>query len=308
MSEQIVEFYNKDKQKLLGVAHIPTKSARNTVVILLNAGIEDSIGPHRLNVDIARRLCNENITVFRFDTNGIGLSAGELKSGSNIDNFFLIQNGLFVDDTRSAVEYVHQKFNPRRIILLGVCGGAVTALLNARIDEKIDSLVLIDPPVYLDLPKDANKVNSLEAKIFVESKKNKVVRISSWKKLLSGKMDINKIIKFAVEYMKISLVKLFSGRGAMENVTIGRPLNKKFVDAFSEYIATKRKIFFVLGENNIIGNEFESKFKERYLTSKISSLFRVINVESANHEFHSLDSQRILLDEVSAWCNGVDEL
>ncbi len=302
--EYTVEFSNDKGQKLYGIIHAPTeKSLSNTGVIIFNGGIEDRVGTHRLNLIIARTLSDKGHYVLRFDSQGIGFSEGELEPGSNIDIFLKIQNEVFLDDAIASINFLSKEIQADRIVLIGWCGGAVTALAAAARDKRIETVILIDTPVFLDQNLENNY---LEAKMFIQNVIKKFFSPFFWQKVflskLDNKLDIVRIILLIYIYIKDNLRKLIQGKLDNNNSnTMGRPINKKFVQNFLSFISSKRRIFFIMAESNLVGYEFDYKFKSEYLLKVPGSLYKLIYVRQANHVFNSLFAQTTLLNEISNW-------
>ena len=80
--EECVTFHNPRGERLFGIVHHPEPAAGAgrpwpVAAICLNTGMQYRTIWHRLNVKIARRLCEAGVPVLRFDTHGIGDSEGE---------------------------------------------------------------------------------------------------------------------------------------------------------------------------------------------------------------------------------------
>jgi len=298
--EYTVEFSNDKGQKLYGMIHAPTeKNLSNAGIIIFNGGIEDRVGTHRLNLKIARALSDKGHYVLRFDSQGIGFSEGELEPGSNIDIFLKIQNGIFLDDAMASINFLSNEIQADRIVLIGFCGGAVTALAAAARDKRVETVILIDTPVFLD---QNVKNNYLEANIFVQNVIKKFFSLYFWQKAFLSKLDIVKFIRLIFIYIKGNLRKVIQGKLGDNNPnTIGRPINKKFVQDFLSFISSKRKTCFIMAEKNLVGYEFEYKFKREHLSKVPGSLYKLIYVNQANHVFDSLLAQTTLLNEISNW-------
>jgi pimeloyl-ACP methyl ester carboxylesterase len=291
--EYNVEFLNDKGQKLYGIMHAPAeKNLSNVGAILFNFGIDDRVGPHRLNLKIARALADKGHYVLRFDTQGIGFSEGKLESGSEFDNFIKIQNGIFLDDALASINFLSKEIQADRIVLIGLCGGAITALAAAARDKRIETVILIDVPVYLD-----EKVRGIK----------KSYSLSTWKEVFMGQLDIVKILQLKLIYIKDNLRKIIQGQSGdnktnpMVHQTISRPMNKKFVQDFLSFILSKKRIFFIMSESSLAGYEFNYKFKREYLLKVPEYLYKIIYVSQANHHFHSLFAQTALLNEISNW-------
>jgi pimeloyl-ACP methyl ester carboxylesterase len=109
-------------------------------VLLLNAGIISRIGPHRLNVRLARYLAERGIPSLRFDAAGLG-DSGPSSSG-------LPWERQAVADLRAAMDCLEKESRARRFAVIGLCSGADTGYATALEDERIAALVMIDPYIY----------------------------------------------------------------------------------------------------------------------------------------------------------------
>src|SRR4030042_6277377 len=113
--EEPVTFKNKNGQKLFGIVHIPEKSfniEKKIGVNLLNPGIKYRVAPNRLNVKLARRLCQNGYYVLRFDPCGVGDSEGELPNNIQVPDIWeKIQTGLFLEETIEANDFFYHQYN-----------------------------------------------------------------------------------------------------------------------------------------------------------------------------------------------------
>jgi alpha/beta superfamily hydrolase len=287
--EKIIEFFNSESQKLIGILHEPTDihrpQGKKNFIVLLNSGLVDKVGPHRLYIKIARRLSSEGYFVLRFDSHGLGDSEGNLKKGSNRDNFLLIQKGIFIDDTLSSVKYLNKEMQPNSISIMGLCGGAVTAILSDAKEQNIKNIILFDPPVYLE-----NSDICVEEDKLIKIEENNITRTFKKKyKTLKESLACLLRIKHGINYE------------SQTKKTLRRPLNVQFVESTLSYIRSKRKVLFILGGNDFIAHEFKFMFEKIFLNNKYRNFFEVLSITHANHEFHSLKAQEILLDKISSW-------
>lgn len=306
--EKISEFKNNNNQRLIGIIHIPENNLhKNKVgIVMLNAGLVDKAGPHRLYVKIARKLCNKGYYILRFDSFGLGESEGELKKGYNVEIFALIQQGLFVEDTLSSINYFKKELKLEKIIMTGLCGGAATALLAASKDNRIDGLILMDPPVYLDNSNNINKksVHPFEVENSISSYTKKIFQLKTWLRFITLQIDYSGFWRTIREYLKLRLKSNKTDQyvNKDESFILERPLNKLFLNAFLTYMSTKREILFILGDNDSVAWEFKNKFQDKFLNSELYKPYlEIINVETANHDFQSLRAQDILLNKISTW-------
>lgn len=135
MSERLVQF-GRDGA-LSGVLHAAPNADGATGVLLFNAGVIHRIGPHRLNVKIARALDAPSL---RFDLSGQGESA---PAGAGLG-----YEQQAIADIGAAIDVMRSECAARAITLIGICSGADHAMRAALSDERIGALVLIDPYAY----------------------------------------------------------------------------------------------------------------------------------------------------------------
>ncbi len=141
MNEQTFIF-GPDKN-LVGTVTLPAQPRPDhsrTMALLTNAGVIPRIGPHRLNVKLARRFAELGIATLRFDLSGLGDSRRSSSRHPTRDQF--------VADTRCAMDLAHAQFGADRFFLVGFCSGGDVAHLTALEDERLGALVMWDSNVY----------------------------------------------------------------------------------------------------------------------------------------------------------------
>lgn len=119
----------------------PVSASRGLGMILFNAGVIHRIGPHRLNVRLARKLAEHGIPSIRFDLAGLGDSARP--SGNH--SF----EAQAVVDLRSAMDALASQTQTRRFALFGFCSGAVHGYATSFADDRVAGLLLYDGYRYL---------------------------------------------------------------------------------------------------------------------------------------------------------------
>lgn len=125
---------------LVGVFTQPDRSGNGpyagTALILFNAGVLPRIGPHRLNVKLARAAAAAGMASLRFDLSGQGDSRGGGGTGD-----YLAQA---VSDIRAAMDHVEATHGICRFVVLGICSGAVNAYWTALADSRVAGVLLFD--------------------------------------------------------------------------------------------------------------------------------------------------------------------
>ena len=106
-------------------------------ILLWNAGLLHRVGPHRLYVNLARRLAIDGFIVFRFDLSGLGDS--EMLQRENRP-----EDERVASDIREAMRFVEIKKNKKQFILIGLCSGADNAHLLTSQDSRVVGAVFLD--------------------------------------------------------------------------------------------------------------------------------------------------------------------
>lgn len=109
-------------------------------LLLLNAGLVHRVGPHRLNVKLARAAAARGMPSLRFDLSGRGDSLHGA-DGHTLDE----QNVL---DIRAAAARLREESGVDRLMLFGICSGADDGIAAALQEPALASLVLFDPYVF----------------------------------------------------------------------------------------------------------------------------------------------------------------
>lgn len=133
-----------EHRTLLAIASAPSTPRGAPAVLLVNAGVIHRIGPHRLHVQLARRLAQAGHPALRMDLSGIG------DSGAVPDQ--LSFRASSVADIRTAIDHLAAGDPAARAIVFGICSGADNALAAAEADPRIEGLILVDPPCYTSRP------------------------------------------------------------------------------------------------------------------------------------------------------------
>ena len=127
-------------QGLIGTLTLPGTQARATPapcgMVLFNAGVVPRIGPHRINVKIARELARHGIPTIRFDLHGMGDSLGA--------DGRLNYKQQAVSDLQAAMDTLQRASDVSRFALLGFCSGALPSYWTAQNDDRVRHIILYD--------------------------------------------------------------------------------------------------------------------------------------------------------------------
>jgi pimeloyl-ACP methyl ester carboxylesterase len=132
-------FFPAGADTLFGVLTEPIGEARRSAAMLLVGGGSIATNRNRLFVPLARRLSAEGFHALRLDYHGVGESTGVLARAPRVSEPFLT-------DLQGAVGWVRER-GTDRLLLIGSCFGARTALSAAPELAGVQAVVLISPPL-----------------------------------------------------------------------------------------------------------------------------------------------------------------
>ncbi len=288
-------------ERLYGILHSPDqKTGRPDVgIVFTHSGSRGRLGNSFHFTFWARQFANAGYPVLRFDPAGLGDSTGSLGSGHIDDYYGKIQTGLFVPDTLAAIEEMKRLANPREIVLLGVCGGAATALLSSQQAEGVSGVVLMSVPVLLDYS-DQDHLSRVPPEYaraqLVQTYKHKLFSPLAWLRLLTLKSEMRTIGKFLMSALR----RESSGS---EKGETGIRVNKMVADALHSTVRGNKRILFFFGEHDSFRREFERDFMARYWDREplFKENCRVHEICGCNHMFTMVEWQREIGEITLDW-------
>lgn len=192
MKERAVVFGSR--RSLVGVLSDPEPSGPGGLpaVVLLNAGLLHHVGPNRLYVKLARRLCAAGYTVLRFDFSGIGDSAAR-DDGLPLEDYV-------IPEVREAMDHLAQSRGAGRFVLGGLCMGADVAFQAALDDHRVVGVVMVNGTRFRrgvdEAPEEADAaVAHASARTQLRYYWSRLASPSTWARVLSGRADLGPVKK-----------------------------------------------------------------------------------------------------------------
>lgn len=310
--ETVVTVTSRRGEKLLGILHTPeepTPGGRRVGINLLNPGLKCRVAPNRLYVKLARVLTERGFHVLRVDPAGIGDSEGELPEAAVADLWGEIQRGRFVPDALAMNDHFARACALDDMILMGSCGGAITALLAGVRDERVRALTLIDLPVTLSSTKTMSEdyLAIIEADASYRRRLSAyylkgLFRPSSWLRFLTLKSDYRAIAK--VIALKLRGVAPRPGADAPQDAAPDVPnLNPLVLPAFRDFVQRGGNVLFLCAERDTDTQLFEKGFREPNLQpgNPFEGACRVEKIREANHIYALEESQEALIGAIVSW-------
>jgi pimeloyl-ACP methyl ester carboxylesterase len=281
-------------------------------IILLNAGLTDRAGPQQLYSKLARRLSRQGYYVLRFDARGVGESQGdwseEMESAPVGNVFTRIQQGIWVPDAHAAITFMVRATGMKGILLGGLCGGAMTALLAGANHPLVDGLFLIGTPVTLSSPiLDITTLPDHTIRRDALSYLMKLLSPSAWARFLTLRTGYTTLCRVLASRVG----RVIRGKDRPMNNPCLAELNASFVSGFEDVVAQGKQLLFIYGENDYVWHEF----KEGFLSVDWNEGRRPFDLEvipQANHNLTEDIWQERLYSILDAWlaarsvkpCNG----
>jgi len=321
--ETPIRFRNRRGEALFGMVFLPQgriSEKRVGIVMSVNA-IKYRIGAFRFHVLLARKLCLLGYCVMYFDPAGIGDSEGDFEYKLLIEHYQDIQTGKYDEDIRDAVDFFIQEYQVETVVLFGLCGGAISMLMAASSDPRIEHLILLGIPVLLEYEGGIVKKADPSAKITSVEKAHstfayflaQIRRPDTWRKLLRLDIDFRENLRLVLRANMVLVRKFFERLVRKVNpeqidlrkepVSRHPRFNLQFQRAFLEYVSRKNHILFVFGELDFTTWIFKSEFLDTALRpgNPYVPYYEVHILEKANHIFSSTDSQVLLQKTIIEW-------
>lgn len=256
---------------LVGVLTQPDGAPRSEVAFLtFNAGVIPRIGPHRLNVKLARTLAKAGETSFRFDLSG----QGDSRSAVDTEGDFWAQA---VRDLRSAMDHLEQHFGIRQFALIGVCSGAVNVFAAAQADPRVVGVLMFDGHWY-------------------GTRWSRLVR--HWKRF----RDISwaEVVTAAVRRASGRLTPKAAGLAPGESASANPPRDV-FVRALQVLVDRRVAVFFMYSGSSIEYYSYAGQFRDAFGREAFFDKVRCDFRPDLDHTLISLAAQQRMIDVVSGW-------
>jgi uncharacterized protein len=215
--------------------------------------------------------------------------------------FTKIQAGIWVPDTEAAIDFFIRRTGVRNVVLGGLCGGAITALLTGARHPEVAGVFMMGNPTtsysktsdVLDLPE---TVLSRDAKLYWM----KLFSPYAWIRLLTLRTDF-------VTLWKVLISRIYSRAKQKRRDTAGAENSKLspfFVRSFNQAIAEEKKLIFIYSENDYLWHEFKEYFSPS-LKKGTTDRFELITIPHANHNLTEAEWQEELHKSLLAWLGGI---
>lgn len=297
-------------EELVGVMTLPrgVRDRADVGVVFALSGSRGRLGNSFHYPFFSRAFAAAGVPTFRFDPAGIGDSSGSVAAGELRGLYREIQCGLFVEDTLAAVEAFRRRVAVRRLVLLGVCGGAITALLAAPRVPGLDGVVLLSLPVLLDDPpgvlEPAPLPRAYAREVLVRSYARKLLSLSSWTRLVAGKSDTRGILRYALASLRPS-----RHRAADPDAPHPNPrFNPRVVTAL-DAVVERAPVLVLFGEGDAYRQYWEEDVRRAYWGARPGYAARIQEhfIPGCNHMFTLREWQEDAMRRAVAWVQALQD-
>ncbi len=256
-------------QRLVGVVCEPDAKGSQIGCLLMNAGVIHRIGPHRLNVRIARALASIGIESVRVDLSGLG------DTPHARDGMGFRERGIA--DLKIVMDYLERDRGIRRFIVVGICSGAVHGYWLTLNDPRVCGLLMFDGFAYPTL-------------------KTALVRRS---RRLS-RMTWPELRAYSVKTLS-SLVNR-SPRQARNGVGIDHPSSSEFRVAM-DHLTDRGVGIYLLFTHSIEQYNYERQLHDGFRGARFLSRIQYAYIPHIDHAVTPLAAQKEFVDRVCSWAS-----
>jgi pimeloyl-ACP methyl ester carboxylesterase len=305
-----VTFANESGLKLFGILHEPPIRRRACGLILLSPGIKSRVAPHRMYNKIANLAVQLGFPVLRFDFSGLGDSEGTLNDRVLPDLYGAIQVGRCVGDTRQAIDWMRANCGVDRVILGGLCGGAITGVLAAAGHPHVSGLFGIGLPVMVEGSQvDATENMTVGQLQGIRSKYvKKLFSPSAWARVFTMRTDFRLLRKSLLAGAQPSSKRTPGPSDRTGGQAPKGNANPHFPKAFERVLEQGCPNLLLFSEMDRLYAEFQEKFLAIHggMVQANARLIDIHVVQEANHVLTFSEWQHTMLDHLQEWLQRWD--
>ncbi len=283
-------------RRLFGILTEPSGPVRRDrpVLCFLNVGANHHVGPHRMNVDLARELATRGYLTFRFDAAGLGESAVEAGVREN-----RIYTKDSIADVKDAMTMLGEMRGSERFVVIGLCSGAYLAYHAAIVDERIVGQVLLSPFAFEweegDPVVPTTRQHFRSHRYYARALLDRRV----WRRALQGQLEIPAIARGISESLKTKAATVMPAVSAF--LTASRRPQNEVEKAFRAMCDRGVESLMVLSFEDS-GVDMIAKYlgtDARKMGGRRNFSFQI--VDGADHTFMTLASQGKLRDILTTY-------
>ena len=302
--------FRSGEAQLCGMLHLPASAVETQPdigLVFAQSGARGRLGNTFHYPYFARRLSAVGYPCLRFDPAGLGDSTGEIPAGNMRDLYGQIGAGRFVGDTLSAIDELYRQISPKRVVLFGVCGGAITALMAAPRSERVDGVILLSLPVMLDSAQQGQlgrMPHDYARNYLFRLYANKLLSLKAWKRLITRKSDTANIWSWVKASFLPQVHQARPGGTAGER---DPAFNHHVLESLDALVARQRKLLLLFGQDDKIRYEWQRDFHDKYWNTnpRYEACSTIHNIANCNHMFTLREWQATAMDLAITWLQSL---
>lgn len=311
---EAVSFKNAQGLTLFGSLHSPASPRANLpLVVLLSPGVKMRVGPGRLYVPLTDLLVSMGHRVLRFDFYGLGDSEGDLTETMLADVYNNIEVGRYVDDSIAALDWAQKHLGVKRFLLGGLCGGALTGILVAERDARVEGLLSLGMTVTL--ASNAARPGQYLTRAQLDDRRaryfRKLLSPTAWLRFFSFKSEYG-VIWRAVKRLFVKdkpapapavTAAVAAAPAADAPIEQRGNANPLFPKAYFAFLQRGGKALMLFSEKDRLGSEYQEKFCEPYAAQLQPYQGQIVQhvIPEANHVLSFREWQVKMLEHSRAW-------
>jgi dienelactone hydrolase len=263
-------------ERIVGIVTLPPVARPGApALLLMNAGVIHRIGPHRLNVKIARAVAQDGITSIRIDLSGLGDSpntTGATHFGQQA-----------IRDLQAAMDHLEQHHGIRRFVVFGLCSGAVNGYRLALADERIAGLLMFDGYVYPTW-----KTHVLR----------RLVRFRA--------LPWSALARKALERLRGQRTERVPELGeGSEDTHLGIPTRPEFAQAMRTLVTRGTAVYLVYSGSFLEGHNYTGQLRDAFGDAMFLDHVRYDFMPDVDHTVTTQASQRKVLAAIRDWLQSL---
>lgn len=286
-SQETAVFFEAEGRTLFGILTRPTAAAARPLAIVLQAGGTVSTDRNRVGVRLCRHLADLGFHALRFDYHGVGESDGH-GARFRLDEPFRA-------DLLGAVAWA-SGHELDRVVLIGTCFGARTALASAGDIDGLDGVVLMAAPVR-DYEMGERVATGLAAGSDIPQHARQLLD----GRVIRGMRDPGKRRKYA-RLAKSAVVGFASQARRRDALNDG--VSPLFVAPLAGLVRRSIPTLFVYGSDDALWREFQQARAASELGDVLDAASGTVDVMTLAGEVHGFKSvavQDAVIDGVGRW-------
>ena len=281
-------------KRLAGVLTEPEAPAEGDrpALVFLNVGGNHHVGPHRMNVELARELAALGYLTFRFDVAGLGDSPAVPGTREN-----RIYTKDSIADVKSAMALMGEMRRTSRFVLVGLCSGSYLVYHTAIDDARVVGQVLLSP--YAFEWKEGDSVAPKPRKTFRSTRfyARALFDHRVWLRALRGDVELRGIAGVLLERI---MTQIDSGLPSLSASLQGKRRPKNEVESNFGMMSDRGVETLVVLSFDDGGVDMISQYlgtDARKMRGRKNFEFEIM--EGVDHTFQSIASQRLLRERLA---------